>query len=66
MKSSSKVFGVATIIGTFDPSQLILTGANIWLGPMVNIARVPFGGRNFESYGEDPFLSSVIFIVRIF
>lgn len=22
------------------------------LGPMVNIARVPMGGRNFESYGE--------------
>lgn len=28
------------------------------LGPMVNLARVPQGGRNFESLGEDPFLSS--------
>lgn len=25
---------------------------------MVNIARVPVDGRNFESFGEDPFLSS--------
>jgi beta-glucosidase len=25
---------------------------------MVNIARVPWGGRNFESYGEDPFLAA--------
>lgn len=35
-----------------------IKGVNIWLGPMVNIARVPWGGRNFESFGEDPFLSS--------
>lgn len=28
------------------------------LGPMVNLARVPQGGRNFESLGEDPILSS--------
>jgi hypothetical protein len=27
------------------------------LGPMINIARVPRGGRNFESFGEDPFLA---------
>eukprot|EP01117_Protostelium_nocturnum_P005725 TRINITY_DN2066_c0_g2_i1.p1 TRINITY_DN2066_c0_g2~~TRINITY_DN2066_c0_g2_i1.p1 ORF type:complete len:375 (+),score=109.47 TRINITY_DN2066_c0_g2_i1:72-1196(+) len=33
-------------------------GVNIHLGPMVNIARVPTGGRNFESFGEDPYLSS--------
>jgi len=27
------------------------------LGPMMNIARIPEGGRNFESMGEDPFLA---------
>lgn len=37
-----------------------LKGTNVLLGPMVNIARVPMGGRNFESYGEDPYLSSVM------
>lgn len=31
-------------------------GTNIMLGPMVNIARVPMGGRNFESFGEVNFL----------
>ena len=31
---------------------------NVILGPCININRVPQGGRNFESYGEDPFLSS--------
>lgn len=33
-------------------------GTNVMLGPMVNLARVPQGGRNFESLGEDPFFSS--------
>jgi len=28
------------------------------LGPMINIARVPQGGRNFESFGEDPYLAA--------
>jgi len=31
---------------------------NVVLGPCVNIHRVPMGGRNFESYGEDPFLAA--------
>ncbi len=31
---------------------------NTILGPCVNINRTPQGGRNFESYGEDPFLAS--------
>jgi beta-glucosidase len=33
---------------------------NVLLAPCVNIHRVPHGGRNFESYGEDPFLTSAI------
>ncbi len=33
-------------------------GANIQLGPMMNIDRVPQAGRNFEGYGEDPYLSA--------
>lgn len=28
------------------------------LGPCVNIARLPLGGRTFEAYGEDPYLTS--------
>lgn len=30
---------------------------HILAGPGVNMARNPFNGRNFESYGEDPFLT---------
>ena len=33
-------------------------GRNYLLGPCVNIHRFPAGGRNFESYGEDPWLAS--------
>ena len=33
-------------------------GKNVLLAPCVNIQRTPFGGRNFESYGEDPFLAA--------
>ncbi len=33
-------------------------GRYMLLGPCVNIHRVPQGGRDFESYGEDPFLAA--------
>ncbi len=33
-------------------------GRDVILGPCVNIARIPQGGRNFESFGEDPYLSA--------
>ena len=32
-------------------------GAHILLGPTINIQRAPLGGRGFESFSEDPFLS---------
>ena len=37
-------------------------GAGMLEGPDVNIARNPQCGRTFESYGEDPFLSSKIVV----
>lgn len=40
-------------------------GRNTILGPCVNINRVPHGGRNFESYGEDPFLTSRLAVAYI-
>jgi beta-glucosidase len=33
---------------------------NIVLAPAVNIARVPMNGRNFEYFGEDPYLAGEI------
>ena len=33
-------------------------GRDYLLGPCVCIQRFPFGGRNFETYSEDPYLAS--------
>jgi beta-glucosidase len=33
-------------------------GRDVILGPTVNINRVPLWGRNFEGYGEDPYLAA--------
>jgi beta-glucosidase len=38
--------------------QVKAFGRNMLLGPTVNIARLPQWGRNFEGYGEDPYLAS--------
>ncbi|HEX3773428.1 MAG TPA: glycoside hydrolase family 3 C-terminal domain-containing protein [Polyangiaceae bacterium] len=35
-------------------------GAMIQLGPMMNLARTPAGGRIFEGFGEDPYLSAAL------
>jgi beta-glucosidase len=35
-------------------------GIHFMLGPGVNIYRQPVNGRNFEYFGEDPFLSSTM------
>ena len=33
-------------------------GSNVHLAPMMNIDRAPQAGRNWEGYGEDPYLSA--------
>ncbi|ETS79281.1 beta-glucosidase I [Pestalotiopsis fici W106-1] len=40
-------------------------GVHILLGPTVNIQRSPLGGRGFESYSEDPFLSGTLAAAQI-
>jgi beta-glucosidase len=38
--------------------QLKSLGRDMILAPTVNIARTPLWGRNFEGYGEDPYLAA--------
>jgi len=40
-------------------------GRDMILGPTVNINRVPLWGRNFEGYGEDPYLSGQMGVAYI-
>src|SRR5882672_7524538 len=40
-------------------------GVNFILGPGLNIYRAPMCGRNFEYFGEDPFLTSRIAVSAI-
>uniref|UniRef100_A0A832DFI2 Beta-glucosidase n=1 Tax=Ignavibacterium album TaxID=591197 RepID=A0A832DFI2_9BACT len=47
-------------LGSALAEEVKAKGRHVILGPCVNIARIPMGGRNFESFGEDPYLTSRI------
>jgi beta-glucosidase len=49
---------LAERVGTEIGRDARSKGANFLLGPGVNIYRSPLNGRNFEYFGEDPFLAS--------
>ncbi|HEY4356917.1 MAG TPA: glycoside hydrolase family 3 C-terminal domain-containing protein [Acidobacteriaceae bacterium] len=40
--------------------EVVSVGRDMILGPTVNIQRTPLWGRNFESFGEDPYLAGRI------
>ncbi len=72
----STVFGGIGLAATWDPELAARIGATIgrdarargvhfMLGPGVNIYRAPLNGRNFEYFGEDPFLSARIAVAYI-
>ncbi len=49
-----------TRVGAALGRELKAKGRDVLLGPCVNIHRSPLGGRNVESFGEDPHLSGGI------
>ena len=49
---------LASRYGVALAEQTRATGRTCILGPCVGIHRFPLNGRNFESFGEDPWLSS--------
>lgn len=40
-------------------------GCHVLLGPCVNIVRSPLGGRNFETFSEDPYLAGQIGVAYV-
>ncbi|MDR1427388.1 MAG: glycoside hydrolase family 3 C-terminal domain-containing protein, partial [Bifidobacteriaceae bacterium] len=59
------------LASTFDPELAYAYGAaigeegralsqDVLLAPMINVIRVPQGGRNFETFSEDPLVTSAI------
>jgi len=49
---------LAERFGTAMSKDARARGMNFILGPGMNIYRAPMNGRNFEYFGEDPFLAS--------
>ncbi|SAM02385.1 hypothetical protein [Absidia glauca] len=45
--------------GIYLGAEFRAKGAHVYLGPDVNLVRSPFSGRNYETFGEDPYLSGV-------
>ena len=51
---------MAYMMGCSVAGEAEAAGIDGWYGPACNIHRSPYGGRNFEYYSEDPFLSGVM------
>jgi len=51
--------------GVLAAEETRAIGSNLLESPDINIARVPQGGRVFESYGEDPWLVSRLTVANI-
>lgn len=56
---------LAKEMGEVIGDEALSMGINGWYAPGVNLHRTPFGGRNFEYYSEDPFLSGELSAVEI-
>ncbi len=56
---------LVTEVGRLLGRETVRKGAQILLAPTINMARHPLGGRNFESFGEDPMLTSVMAVAYI-
>lgn len=51
---------LAQKIGHALGEETLTKGAHVLLGPTACIQRSPLGGRNFESFSEDPLLTGVV------
>lgn len=56
---------LARAYGKLEAEETRSLGSQLFEAPDVNIARVPQGGRVFESFGEDPYLDGRIAVADI-
>jgi beta-glucosidase len=74
--SSTELPAAVALAATFDPSaaraygsvigqEARATNNDVVFGPMVNMVREYRAGRNFETYGEDPFLAGQMAVADI-
>ena len=56
---------LARAVGRAQAIEARTKGLAVVQGPNLNLARVAQGGRIFETYGEDPFLTSVIGVADV-
>lgn len=47
-------------MGEMLGNEALFKGINGWYAPAANLHRSPFGGRDFEYYSEDPYLSGAM------
>ncbi len=52
-------------LGRLLGRETVRKQAQLLLAPTINIARHPIGGRNFECFGEDPFLTGQLGVAYI-
>lgn len=55
---------VASAYGEIIASEMHSLGLHVFEAPGVNLARLPILGRNFEYFGEDPYLSGVMAVAE--
>lgn len=57
--------GLIENVGLVIGQEARTLNKDMMLAPCVNIQRTPYGGRNFESFGEDPHLASRMAVAYI-
>ena len=56
---------LAESFGRTAAEEIGSRGEHLWEAPGLNITRVPHNGRNFEYFGEDPFLSARLGVAAV-